>query len=43
MHGEKNYPFKKEKSNLDIGLKDGTNGEDYLKILDRTLEKLKSN
>ena len=42
MHGEKNYPFKKEKSNLDIGLKDGTNGEDYLKILDRTLEKLKS-
>ena len=42
MHGEKNYPFKKEKSNLDIGLKDGTNGEDYLKSLDRTLEKLKS-
>ena len=42
MHGEKNYPFKKEESNLDIGLKDGTNGEDYLKILDRTLEKLKS-
>ena len=42
MHGEKNYPFNKEKSNLDIGLKDGTKGEDYLKILDRTLEKLKS-
>ena len=41
MHGEKNYPFHKEKSNLDIGLSDGTNGKDYLKILNQTLEKLK--
>lgn len=41
MHGEKNYPFVKEKSNLDIGLSDGTNGKDYLKILNQTLEKLK--
>lgn len=42
MHGEKNYPFVKEKSNLDIGLADGTNGKDYLKILNQTLEKLKN-
>ena len=39
---KKNYPFHKEKSNLDIGLPDGTNGNDYLKILNQTLEKLKS-
>ena len=42
MHGEKNYPFLKEKSNLDIGLTDGTNGKDYLNILNQTLEKLKN-
>jgi hypothetical protein len=27
MHGATNYPFRKEKSDLDIGLADGTTGE----------------
>ncbi len=40
MHGEHNYPFHKEKSNLDIGLKDGTDGNTYLGILQETLPKL---
>ncbi len=30
MHGEHNYPFHKEKSDLDIGLKDGTETAAYL-------------
>jgi acetoin utilization deacetylase AcuC-like enzyme len=33
MHAEKNFPFRKEQSNLDIGLADGTSDEEYLKIL----------
>jgi acetoin utilization deacetylase AcuC-like enzyme len=37
MHGEKNYPFKKELSDLDVGLADGTTDEDYLNALDRAL------
>lgn len=40
MHGEKNYPFHKEKSDLDIELKDGTDDVTYLDILDRTLKKI---
>lgn len=40
MHGAHNYPFHKEKSDLDIGLKDGTNGQEYLTILSETLPKL---
>ena len=40
MHGEHNYPFRKEKSDFDIGLKDGTTDETYLSILDETLTKL---
>ena len=40
MHGEHNYPFHKEKSNLDIGLPDETNGDDYLRILEKTLPQL---
>ncbi len=40
MHGEKNYPYKKEKSDLDIELKDGTDDKTYLKILKETLPKL---
>ena len=27
VHGSKNYPFRKEKSDLDIGLEDGTEDE----------------
>jgi acetoin utilization deacetylase AcuC-like enzyme len=33
MHGEHNYPLKKERSDLDIGLKDGTNDKVYLDTL----------
>lgn len=40
MHGATNYPFRKEKSDLDIGLADGTTGEIYLSILEDTLPKL---
>ena len=38
MHGEKNYPFHKEKSNLDIPVKDGITGREYLKKLKENLD-----
>ncbi|NER12947.1 histone deacetylase [Leptobacterium flavescens] len=37
MHGKNNYPFKKEKSDLDIELKDHTGDKEYLDILNKTL------
>jgi len=40
MHGAHNYPFHKEKSDLDIGLKDGTDDRIYLPLLENTLETL---
>jgi len=40
MHGLTNYPFHKEKSDLDIGLLDGTTSETYLKTLEEALPKL---
>ncbi|MFT3680744.1 MAG: histone deacetylase [Ferruginibacter sp.] len=40
MHGEHNYPFHKEKSDLDIPLKDGTGSDEYLQLLKQTLPKL---
>ena len=40
MHGESNYPFKKEMSDLDIALPKNTNDDDYLLILKETLPKL---
>ena len=40
MHGKKNYPFKKEKSDLDIDLEDKTNDKTYLEILKEVLPKL---
>lgn len=40
MHGAHNYPFHKERSDLDIPLKDGTNGKEYLKLLQETLPEL---
>jgi acetoin utilization deacetylase AcuC-like enzyme len=40
MHGEKNYPLRKEQSDLDIGLKDGIKDEEYLRILSNTLPDL---
>jgi len=40
MHGANNFPFRKEKSDLDIGLPDGTGDEEYLSLLKATLPKL---
>lgn len=40
MHGAHNYPFQKEKSDLDIGLKDGTDDNIYLPLLENTLNML---
>jgi acetoin utilization deacetylase AcuC-like enzyme len=40
MHGEKNFPFRKEVSDLDIGLDVGTGDDEYLRILQDTLPKL---
>ncbi|WP_040246864.1 histone deacetylase family protein [Psychroserpens mesophilus] len=40
MHGEANYPFKKETSDLDIALENNTSDKEYLKILYETLPKL---
>ncbi len=40
VHGEKNFPFKKEKSSLDIALRDGVGDEEYLEILEQTLPQL---
>jgi len=40
MHGANNFPYRKEHSDLDIPLHDGTTGETYLSILKDTLPKL---
>lgn len=40
MHGEKNYPHRKEKSHLDVALPDGTGDREYLAILDKTLPRI---
>ena len=40
MHGAKNYPFHKEKSDLDLALEDGTSDTVYLNTLKVTLPKL---
>jgi len=40
MHGAKNYPTKKEKSNLDIGLPDRTEDKRYLSTLREHLPRL---
>jgi len=40
MHGEKNYPFKKMQSRLDISLPDGTNDSQYLSLLDYHLNQI---
>ncbi len=38
MHAEKNFPFRKEQSDLDIGLIDGTSDSEYLKLLSENLK-----
>lgn len=40
MHGEKNYPFRKQISDLDIDLPNDTEDEAYLSILSDTLPRL---
>ena len=40
MHGQKNYPFKKEQSDWDIPLKDKTGDDVYLNLLNDTLPRL---
>jgi acetoin utilization deacetylase AcuC-like enzyme len=40
MHGAHNYPFHKEISDLDIPLKDGTDGNTYLQLLSDSLPAL---
>jgi acetoin utilization deacetylase AcuC-like enzyme len=40
MHGEKNYPFQKEKSDLDVELPDGTGDVEYLQHLERALSQI---
>jgi acetoin utilization deacetylase AcuC-like enzyme len=40
MHGDHNYPFHKEKSDLDVPLKDGTDDATYLGLLQQILPKL---
>ena len=37
LHGEKNFPFRKEAGDLDVGLPDGTGDTDYLDALDAAL------
>ena len=37
IHGKKNFPYKKEKSDLDIALEDGTGDNEYLQELERGL------
>ncbi|WP_316812004.1 histone deacetylase [Pedobacter heparinus] len=37
MHGDKNFPFRKERSDLDIALEDGTGDVDFLARLEETL------
>ena len=40
MHGEKNYPMHKEKSNLDIPLKDGTKDREYINLVKNEIPKI---
>jgi acetoin utilization deacetylase AcuC-like enzyme len=40
LHGEKNFPFRKESSDLDVGLPDGCTDETYLKALSQSLQNL---
>ncbi|MEZ5646955.1 MAG: histone deacetylase [Burkholderiaceae bacterium] len=40
MHGARNFPFRKEASDLDVELPDGCGDDDYLEALDRALDEL---
>jgi len=40
LHGDKNFPFRKESGDLDVPLPDGCGDTDYLAALERALEEL---
>lgn len=40
LHGERNYPFEKARSDLDVALADGAGDDDYLSALDEALRQM---
>jgi acetoin utilization deacetylase AcuC-like enzyme len=38
LHGRKNFPFRKQRSRLDLELEDGTGDDEYLRALEPALE-----
>jgi acetoin utilization deacetylase AcuC-like enzyme len=42
IHGERNFPFRKEASHLDVGLVDGCGDDEYLAALDRALDVMRA-
>lgn len=40
LHGARNFPFRKERSDLDVGLADGCADTDYLRALDAALAEM---
>ncbi|HEY1229023.1 MAG TPA: histone deacetylase [Ramlibacter sp.] len=40
MHGQKNFPFRKERSDLDVDLSDGCRDDEYLQALELALDEL---
>jgi acetoin utilization deacetylase AcuC-like enzyme len=40
MHGTNNYPLRKEQSDLDIALEDGTDDATYLYLLEQSLDSI---
>lgn len=40
LHGERNFPFRKENSDLDVALPDGCGDEPYLQALETAIEEL---
>jgi len=40
LHGQKNFPFRKEAGDLDVDLPDGTGDDAYLQALERALDEL---
>lgn len=40
LHGDKNFPFRKEPSDLDVPLADGVSDADYLQALNKALEQM---
>jgi acetoin utilization deacetylase AcuC-like enzyme len=42
MHGENNFPFRKQRSRIDIALADGTGDADYLRRLQEVLPEVRA-